>query len=95
MAKTKEKCVWKETCGDFRSVPGECIGSKKDRDKPNTKLVDSEVGRGRCEGYNVADSQSLRSVKKVGLASVYLTNSPGKRRISYHRDRLIKHPRSE
>ncbi|XP_051870771.1 BCL-6 corepressor isoform X8 [Pristis pectinata] len=64
MAKTKEKRVWKETYGDFRSVPGECISSKKDRDKPNTKLVDSETGRGRSENFNMTESQSLGGVKK-------------------------------
>ncbi|XP_067848975.1 BCL-6 corepressor isoform X1 [Heptranchias perlo] len=64
MAKTKDKHVWKEMYGDFRSVPGERIGSKEDRDKLNTKLEDSEIGRGRPESFNVIDSQCSGGGKK-------------------------------
>ncbi|XP_072901649.1 BCL-6 corepressor isoform X6 [Hemitrygon akajei] len=63
MAKTKEKRVWKETYGDFRSAPGECISGKKDRDKPDTKFVDSEIGKGRSENFKMTDSQSIGGVK--------------------------------
>ncbi|XP_059824236.1 BCL-6 corepressor isoform X6 [Hypanus sabinus] len=64
MAQTKEKRVWKETYGDFRSAPGECISGKKDRDKPDTKFVDSEIGKGRSENFKMTDSQSIGGVKK-------------------------------
>ncbi|XP_062906878.1 BCL-6 corepressor isoform X2 [Mobula hypostoma] len=64
MAKTKEKRIWKETYGDFRSAPGECISGKKDRDKPDTKFVDSEIGKGRSENFKMTDSQSMGGVKK-------------------------------
>ncbi|XP_038658057.1 BCL-6 corepressor isoform X6 [Scyliorhinus canicula] len=56
MAKTKEKQVWKEMYGDFRSVSAEHIGSKEDRDKPNTKLEESGIDRGRPESFKVIDS---------------------------------------
>ncbi|XP_048396177.1 BCL-6 corepressor isoform X9 [Stegostoma tigrinum] len=64
MAKTKEKRVWKEMYGDFRSVPAEPIGRKDDRDKPNAKLEDPENDRGRLESLKVIDSQCLGSGKK-------------------------------
>ncbi|XP_069745455.1 BCL-6 corepressor isoform X3 [Narcine bancroftii] len=64
MAKTKGKCVWNETYGDFRPGSRACIGSKKDRGKPNTKLVDSETDRGRSESCCMIDSKSFESAKK-------------------------------
>ncbi|XP_060689524.1 BCL-6 corepressor isoform X2 [Hemiscyllium ocellatum] len=68
MAKTKEKRVWKEMYGDFRSVPAEHIGRKDDRDKPNAKLEDPENDRGRLESLKVIDSQCLGSGKKNKIA---------------------------
>ncbi|GCB60113.1 hypothetical protein scyTo_0011072 [Scyliorhinus torazame] len=43
--------------GDFRSVSAEHIGSAEDRDKPNTKLAESGIDRGRPESFKVIDSQ--------------------------------------
>ncbi|XP_078088704.1 BCL-6 corepressor isoform X1 [Mustelus asterias] len=74
MAKTKEKQVWKEMYGDVRSVPAEHIGSKEDRDKPNTKLEDSGIDRGRPESFKVIDSQCSGDGRKNKIVEKGSTN---------------------